>query len=94
MRLIEEGVGTGSRRELLRQRDRLSTAPSSTALQHTDREDEIAGRLETRALEQGWEAPSIFAGAGVAAADLADVTRSTGRTRFQVLLPTAERQSS
>jgi len=72
--------------------DRLSSVPSSTALHRTDRADEIAGRLETRALEQGWEAPSIFAGPGVATADLADVTRSTGNTRFQVLLPTAERQ--
>ncbi|GAA3800721.1 MULTISPECIES: ATP-binding protein [Amycolatopsis] len=82
VQLIEDGVGPRALRELLRQRDRLvnrlSSVPSSTALQRTDREDEIDGWLETHALEQVWEAPSIFAGAGVTTADLAEVTHSAG----------------
>ncbi|GHF39401.1 signal transduction histidine kinase [Amycolatopsis bartoniae] len=57
---------------------RVASAPPLTAMQQSDREDEIADWLDEHGLEQGWDLAPIFVGAGLTGENLDEVLESVG----------------
>lgn len=56
----------------------VAKAPSLSAMQQSDREDEVGDWLEEHGIQQGWDLASIFVGAGLTVEDLDDVLDRVG----------------
>ena len=58
----------------------VSQAPKLTAIQQSDREDEIGDWFDDHGVDQGWDLADIFVRAGLTAGDLDHVLESVGDT--------------
>ena len=59
---------------------RVILAPKLTAMQQSDREDEIGDWFDEHSIDQGWDLADIYVRAGLTAPDLDNVLESVGNT--------------
>ena len=59
---------------------RVALAPKLTAMQQSDREDEIGDWFEDHEIDQGWDLADIYVRAGLTSPDLDNVLESVGDT--------------
>jgi signal transduction histidine kinase len=58
----------------------VASAPKLSAMRQSDLEDEVSDWLDDHDIQQGWDLPSIFVGAGLTAESLEHVLESVGET--------------
>ncbi len=58
----------------------VAAAPKLTAMQQSDREDEVGDWFEDHGIDQGWDLADIYVRAGLTAPDLDNVLESVGDT--------------